>query len=110
MGILNFYKIEMDFNMDFMHNENFGLAKSFTTAPLGTIAPNACSNAAVASTSGDFEAQQAFNSAADPNEIKADGFCFKLAPVDNQIAFQANLKQMAPKVTQNNKGTTTIAF
>lgn len=44
------------------------------------------------------------------NEIRSDGFCFKLAPVDDQVHFQRHLKQMAPKMTDFSKGTTTLAF
>ena len=44
------------------------------------------------------------------NEIRSDGFCFKLAPVEDQVHFQRHLKTMAPKMTDFAKGTTTLAF
>lgn len=44
------------------------------------------------------------------HEIKADGFCFKVAPVEDQGLFQQQLKKMAPKMTDFSKGTTTLAF
>jgi hypothetical protein len=45
----------MDFNMDFASAEDFGLAKTFSKAPLGTICPNAASDPMINSTDGAFE-------------------------------------------------------
>jgi len=45
----------MDFNFDFTANEDFGLAKTFTRAPLGTIATNAASDPMISSNDGQFE-------------------------------------------------------
>ena len=47
---------------------------------------------------------------AEANEIKAEGFCFKLAPTEDQVQFQRSLKTLAPKMTDFAKGTTTCAF
>lgn len=44
------------------------------------------------------------------NEVQAEGFCFRLAPTENQVQFQRALKTMAPKMTDFAKGTTTCAF
>ena len=44
------------------------------------------------------------------NEVRADGFCFKLAPGQDQVQFQRSLKKLAPKMTDFAKGTTTLAF
>jgi len=44
------------------------------------------------------------------NEIRADGFCFKLHPTEDQAQFQKDLKVLAPKLTDFAKGTTTLAF
>jgi len=46
----------------------------------------------------------------DPNEIRAEGFCFKMAPGQDQVQYQRMLKTMAPKMTDYQKGTTTLAF
>jgi hypothetical protein len=64
--------MEMDFS--FMDNEDFGLAKSFSTAPALTLNPK--TNFAQKE-SGDIEHQfDADNECA----VVTDGFCFKLAP------------------------------
>ena len=46
----------------------------------------------------------------DQSEIKAEGFCFKLHPSEDQAKFQKDLKVMHPKLTDFAKGTTTLAF
>jgi len=92
----------MDFDLSFMDHEDFGLAKSFSTAPL-MVMPSA---------SLPFHEQKDFER--EPveaaNEIVTDGFCFKLAPCENQIEFMKMIKEKAPKLTDFKKGTTTIAF
>merc|ERR1719230_1074838 len=44
------------------------------------------------------------------NEIRTDGFCFKMHPAEDQAQFQKDLKKLAPKMTDFAKGTTTLAF
>jgi hypothetical protein len=44
------------------------------------------------------------------NGIRLDEFNFKMAPGVDQVKFQRDLKQMAPKMTDFAKGTTTLAF
>jgi hypothetical protein len=70
---------DMDFN--FMANEEFGLAKSFTTAPVGLLAP-LTSLKSMEEPSADNECESHMG-----NEIKADGFCFKLHPSEDQAQF-----------------------
>ena len=95
-----------DLDLDCLDVEDFGLAKSFSRAPPTIIAPEinrelaaeqdvekACENEVLANT-----------------EIKADGFCFRLHPTEDQVQFQRDLKQLAPKMTDFAKGTTTLAF
>ena len=57
----------------------------------------------------DQECQNSFQESSQ-TEIKADGFCFKLAPVENQADFNKNLAAMAPGLADFKKGTTTLAF
>ena len=63
----------MDFS--FLDNENFGLAKSFSTAPILSIAP--LTNFAQKEL-GDVERE--LSEQAMPEAFVSDGFCFKLAP------------------------------
>jgi len=95
----------MDIDFSFMDNEDFGLAKSFSTAPVSLIAPqiSLASKEQVAP-------EKEYTECMEQNEIKAEGFCFKLAPTEDQVQFQRQLKTMAPKMTDFAKGTTTLAF
>ena len=92
------------FDSDFTPCEDFGLAKSFTSTPIDQIAPLVNFNNHNAA---EVENQIEQN---DANEVRVDGFCFKMAPVEDQVQFQRKLKEMAPKMTDFRKGTTTIAF
>jgi len=87
-----------------MDDEDFGLAKSFSTAPLCMLAPGTN----IASKS-DVKEVNVVQDQMD-NEIRSDGFCFKLHPSENQVQFQKDLKLMAPKMMDVKKGTTTLAF
>jgi hypothetical protein len=70
---------EQDFT--FMDDEDFGLAKSFTTAPIGIIMPSIdLKQAEVPNPEKECEEQVLNNS-----EIRADGFCFKLHPTEDQV-------------------------
>ena len=96
---------DLDFNFDMPDLEgDFGLAKSFSTAPVMTLAPQ-ISLKSVEEKPAEQEFQETLN-----NEIKVDGFNFKLHPSEDQVQFQRNLKHMAPKLTDFAKGTTTLAF
>jgi len=86
------------------YDEDFGLAKSFSTAPLGLISPYQ-SLASEEKPDLDKECQNVMS-----NEIRSDGFNFKLHPSEDQVQFQRDLKQLAPKMTDFAKGTTTLAF
>lgn len=44
------------------------------------------------------------------DSIVTDGFCFKLAPTENPATFSKSVKNMAPKLADFAKGTTTLAF
>ena len=65
----------MDFS--FFDNEDFGLAKSFSTAPLGAIAPqfNMKQKEQV-------DLEREYTDVVD-NSYVSDGFCFKLYPGEN---------------------------
>ena len=73
--------------MDFMADEDLGLAKSFTKAPLGVISEAALDSAHLCSADGQDEINQAFKDAAEPNEARLDGFNFKMASSENPSAF-----------------------
>jgi hypothetical protein len=68
---------EFSDGMDFLADEDFGLAKSFTTAPIGLLAPGTSLKSAEA-TNVEKECEERM-----ANEIKADGFCFKLHPSED---------------------------
>ena len=76
------------FDLDFsgMDDEDFGLAKCFTTAPIGLITPGV-SLESQEEPNIEKECMNSMN-----NEIKADGFCFKLHPTEDQVQFQRDLK------------------
>jgi hypothetical protein len=64
----------MDMDLSFLENENFGLAKSFSTAPILSIAPHVNfqqKERADIEHELSTEASEAFIT---------EGFCFKLAP------------------------------
>ena len=65
----------MDFS--FTGDEDFGLAKSFSTAPILSIAPltNFAQRSAV-NVEDEYTSQNS-------NQVITDGFCFKLAPVQD---------------------------
>jgi len=101
------YDFDTGFNFsafDGMDDEDFGLAKSFSTAPFGMIAPMQTLESAERP---DLEKEAAKDLS---NEIRSDGFNFKLHPVNDQVQFQRDLKVLAPKMTDFAKGTTTLAF
>jgi len=103
MDYLSFEPDNLD-GFDVPSEEDFGLAKSFSKAPFVQIAPlKNFSN--IHEDDVDREVD-----AVGMSEIKADGFCFKLAPTEDQVQFQRSLKQLAPKMTDFAKGTTTLAF
>lgn len=74
------YDFDAGFDQDysFMDNEDFGLAKSFTTAPFGLIDPSANLKA---HEEPDLE-HEAENIS---TEIKSEGFCFKMHPAEDQV-------------------------
>jgi hypothetical protein len=65
----------MDMDLSFLDKEEFGIAKSFTTAPVSLIAPDINFHSAQ---NVDIEKQGEQEAA--NHEIRSDGFCFKLAP------------------------------
>ena len=65
----------MDMDFSFLDNEDFGLAKSFSTAPILSIAPH--TNFAQKEL-GDVERE--LSEQAVPEGFVSEGFCFKLAP------------------------------
>lgn len=66
----------MDLNLDFMSHEDFGLAKSFSSAPVNSISPytNFVQKEKVDL---DHELSDQVNTT---GEYISEGFCFKLAP------------------------------
>ena len=74
----------MDMDLSFLENEDFGLAKSFSTAPILSIAPHVNfqqKERADIDRELSEEASEAFVS---------EGFCFKLAPGQNVNRFCVN--------------------
>jgi hypothetical protein len=65
----------MDMDFGFLDNEDFGLAKSFSTAPILAIAPHV--NFAQRE-QGDLEHQ--LNMETPAEAFVSEGFCFKMAP------------------------------
>jgi hypothetical protein len=101
---MDYFSFEADsFDCDF-ETEDFGLAKSFSNAPLTQIAPLATFN----NTHEDSVEKEIEMTST--SEVRADGFCFKLCPTADQVQFQRSLKTLAPKMTDFAKGTTTCAF
>ena len=94
----------VEMNWDF-ETEDFGLASSFSSAPVFAVSPEIAARKHFIQEDNQHQAEEALS-----NEIRSDGFCFKLAPVDDQVNFQRHLKKMAPKMTDFSKGTTTLAF
>ena len=94
------------FEMDcsYLDEEDFGMAKSFSKASPMMIAPGMNLEKAE-----EPEMEKPMDSLA-MNEIRTDGFCFKMHPSEDQAQFQRDLKKMAPKMTDFAKGTTTLAF
>jgi len=86
------------------YDEDFGLAKSFSSAPFGLINPYQ-SLASAEKPNLEKECETTMS-----NEIRSDGFNFKLHPAEDQVQFQRDLKTLAPKMTDFAKGTTTLAF
>ena len=77
------FTFEMDdFSIDFACDEDFGLAKSFTTTPMFQVAPlKNFSNTGVDDVEKDVNAHNL-------SEVKAEGFCFRMHPAEDQIQFQ----------------------
>jgi len=98
------YGFDQDFSC--MDHEDFGLAKSFTTAPIGIGHPGID----LASREEPNLDKECENDVINACEVKAEGFDFKMHPVGDQVQFQRDLKQLAPKMTDFAKGTTTLAF
>ena len=103
------YGFDQNFDQDFsyMDDEDFGLAKSFTTCPVGVAHPSiSLAEAEKADMNKECENEVLHFS----NNIGAEGFNFKLHPVADQVQYQRDLKTLAPKMTDFAKGTTTLAF
>ena len=66
----------MDFS--FLDNEDFGLAKSFSTAPILSIAPHIPLAAKAQE-----DVEHALEQDGNAGEFVTEGFCFKLAPGNN---------------------------
>ena len=73
----------MDIDFGFLENEDFGLAKSFSSAPILAIAPQV--NFAQRS-QGDLEHQLDMEAPAEA--FVSEGFCFKMAP-GQDVRYQA---------------------
>jgi hypothetical protein len=66
----------MDMNFDFASADDFGLAKNFSPAPTMMITPEVKHEEFT-----NYETDSQFQMGDD--EIRSDGFCFKMAPVEN---------------------------
>jgi hypothetical protein len=73
----------MDFEYDFscLEGEDFGLAKSFTTAPVGLVAPGVT----LASAEEPDIEKECENEILTHDPVGVDGFNFKLHPVEDQV-------------------------
>jgi len=91
-------------DLSYMDDEFFGFAKSISSAPMGIIAPGLTLESQE-KPDVEKEAEEVAQT-----EIKAEGFCFKLHPAEDQVQFQRDLKTLAPKMTDFAEGTTTLAF
>jgi len=80
MDYLSFEPENLD-GFDMPSEEDFGLAKSFSSAPFVQIAPLRNFN----NTHEDTVEREV--DSAGLSEIRADGFCFKLAPTGDQVQF-----------------------
>jgi hypothetical protein len=70
----------MDLDFNFSDIEDFGMAKCFSKAPVGMIAPQFASEETMVNHQGP-DMNECENMLA--NEIRSDGFCFKLAPTED---------------------------
>jgi len=75
------FEPEDNFDFDFQGDEDFGLGKSFTTGSMHQIAP-----LQTFQNTHEDEVEREVD-ASNVNEIRADGFCFKLAPTEDQVQF-----------------------
>jgi len=75
---MEFSDLELNFN--FSDVEDFGMAKCFSKAPVGMIMPHCAAEEEMVNHHGPDmkEAERVLD-----NEIKVDGFCFKLAPTED---------------------------
>ena len=79
---MDYLSFEPDFDsFEMPSDEDFGLAKSFSKAPFLQIAPLK----SFTNTHEDTVEREVDTS--DLSEIRADGFCFKLAPTEDQVQF-----------------------
>jgi hypothetical protein len=83
----------MDFDFSFMDNEDFGLAKSFSTAPILTLAPGTNFEE---KERGDIEHE--LDQELHTGEYVSEGFCFKLAPGQDVSALTKFLYQHLPSL------------
>lgn len=97
--------MDFEFDLDFLHDPNFGDPDYFTKAPIDMIGPSL-----------GFASNQEETDFAccdineEVGEIKSDYFNFKLAPGECPSSFATSLGKMAPKIDDFKHGTTTLAF
>ena len=72
----------MDMDWSFTDSEDFGLAKSFSNTPVHAIHPEISGGKQFTAVEETDQAEQALT-----NEIRSDGFNFKLAAVEDQVHF-----------------------
>lgn len=77
------YDCGFDMDFGFMDDEDFGLAKSFTTAPIGLCNPGISLQSAEEP---NIE-KECENEILNKNPIEVEGFNFKMHPVDDQVQF-----------------------
>ena len=76
----------MEMDWSFTADEDFGFAKSFSDTPVHAFAPGMAKKV-FSSMEPMAEAEKSRT-----EEIRSDGFDFKLAPVEDQVHFQRHLK------------------
>jgi hypothetical protein len=76
----------MDLHFNFSDVEDFGMAKCFSNAPIGMIGPHFANEEEMVPAYGTDmkECEKAMS-----NEIRSDGFCFKLAPTEDVSSNQS---------------------
>lgn len=93
------------FDLDFLHDPEFGDPDYFTKAPIDIMGPTLGF-----ATNIEEEDYDCVDINEELGEIKSDYFNFRLAPGECPSDFSKTLGKMAPKIDDFKHGTTTLAF